>query len=354
MLASIQHSNYVAVIAPVYTMLSLQQSISHLCAQAHSRSVCPLALHTQQATACSLHATPRCHNRWRVSSSPPLASSLPTCCEATLLCQRSLYHKALEEQDLSPSAAVVFTAGEGLLGVHKYLYTAVLLPVHCCELDGLRVEPVTARVHIDDGGVAYLRNTVQFPGAGVAASADELVQKMPSFQRWERACSTWERLMLSSGCLSQEELFQHREYCRDMKYLSEQFMESSSSWLRFLELDQDLRMLQFERCLDWNKMNVGVPAVVLYQALFDVAELSHAGHTDTAAVSEQITPASVGSGRSIYALQLEMLPIKLRKVACLEFFKTGHCNRHRCAYAANGHKCHICGSEGHGTAQCRS
>lgn len=136
--------------------------------------------------------------------------------------------------------------------------------------------------------------------------------------------------------------------------------KSKEAWGIFLELDQDLRLAQFDNNLPWSHNNAQIKPHLVQLALARLTALKAPTRdqpsSDIPHKGGRPTGRGGGGGGSSGKVSeaseaLKLIPARFRQGVCLQFYTTGRCSRAVCKFAA-AHKCLLCQSEAHGTASC--
>jgi hypothetical protein len=184
---------------------------------------------------------------------------------------------------------------------------------------------------------AGLRHTiVTAPKVCKRASDDALVALIPTAVRYMRVHDSMQAVM---------ELNEHlvpSQYCAYQQFLvvmgkAMRLFDEGDGWLYFLKLDRDLRMLQWEKTMDWGTEEGKLEGALhtKYVVEMEVARVSRA-LPGVPGVSGLPRVAASGSSPSA-------------KAECHAFAKYGKCSKGAgCKYR---HACGVCGSSAHGSDQ---
>jgi hypothetical protein len=247
----------------------------------------------------------------------------------------------------------------------------VLLPGHCVNERGKREGGPSSLtlMHHEFGSSSglCLAPASPMPGGGKVLSDKTLLERMPSVIGYLAASTKTADILERCGFMSAaERVLYDTSFMREMKRSAETFLCSSrtDSWLLFLKLDQDLRYEQFDERRPWDYCHGLIDGGIHNRALAVLHSNPHppGGSTASAAGAgpgrnpgpnpgPRPRPPRAGAGTrdlDVFAT----IPAAFRATCCVSFYTSGACNRPMCKFAALGHKCYICGSQAHGTAQC--
>lgn len=229
-----------------------------------------------------------------------------------------------------------------------------------------------------DSSMLSLCASPSLPGNGKKFTAKQLQEKLPTPFAYAAAAKKCADMMQSAGFMTaSQRLLYDNVYMPRINTLFETCMVANPTegYPLALAIDQEIRFFQFDHSRPWDSeagmiegsihqrglamLYSGVSPFTLGTNLTPTATTKPsavAAASGAAAAPGNPAPTGRGGPRTYtapaYKDLLQAIPQAFRASCCLAFYQTGRCRRTPCTYAATGHKCFLCQSTNHGTAQC--
>ena len=222
-----------------------------------------------------------------------------------------------------------------------------------------------------DSSTLTLCSSTSLPGNGKKFTAKQLLERIPTAITYINGAKKCADVLQTAGHMSAQQrlLYDSVFMPRAQSLIDTCTLANPKDGLALaLAIDQEVRFFQFDNGKSWDSDSGRIDDSIYQKGLAmlysGVSPYSLGTNLTATVTTKNIAAAPVappagpapGAPRTYPGLSykelLPSVPQAFRATCCMAFYQTGRCRRPGCTYAATGHKCFLCQSTNHGTAQC--